>query len=183
MCNFFQTDFINDLFISQNAPQMRALWILFISSVLQNRSLLCSCPWVRHARRLSLRDDTKSHFNEDCTFLFIRIRHSQDIFRLLFSENHLFVAYFASTCKVFFGRSVWSLPQRVTKSLSKTELSSLSLDLNQLVLQAQNTIVGATLRKTLRCFDTFFSETIPICFVRLSANILNVLHSNDTIKY
>ena len=125
---WFQTDFINDLFISQNAPQMRALWILFISSVLQNRSLLCSCPWVRHARRLSLCDDPGSHFKEDCTFLFIRIRHLSKYFVFLFSENHLFVAYFASTCKVFFfKRLVWCLPQRVTKSLSKTELSSLSL--------------------------------------------------------
>ena len=36
-------------------------------------------------------------------FYFIRIRHSQDIFFVyLFSENHLFVAYFASACKVFF---------------------------------------------------------------------------------
>ena len=36
-------------------------------------------------------------------FYFIRIRHSQDFFFVyLFSENHLFVAYFASACKVFF---------------------------------------------------------------------------------
>ena len=74
----------------------------YFQCVLQNRSLLCSCPWVRHARRLSLCDDPGSHFKEDCTFLFIRIRHLSKYFVFLFSENHLFVAYFASTCKVFF---------------------------------------------------------------------------------
>ena len=61
--------------------------------------------------------------------------------------------------------------------------TQLSLDLKQLIPQAQNTSVGATLRKTLRCFDTFFSETIPIFFIRLSANILNVLHSKDAVKF
>ena len=46
------------------------LWILLICNLLQNRSLHCSCPWDRHARRLSLRYDPKSHFKEDCTILF-----------------------------------------------------------------------------------------------------------------
>ena len=124
---WFQTDFINDLFISQNAPQMRALWILFISSVLQNRSLLCSCPWVRHARRLSLCDDPESHFKEDCTFLLIRIRHGQVIFCLFIFWKSLIFGVLCFDMQGVFLKLVWCLPQRVTKSLSKTELSSLSL--------------------------------------------------------
>ena len=152
--------------MSQNAPQMRALWILFISSVL----------WVRHARRLSLRDDTKSHFKEDCTFLFIRIRHSQDILSCIFWKSLICGVLCVDMQGVFLKISLM-FTTKSYKSLSKTELSSLSLDLNQLVLQAQNTSVGATLRKTLRYFATFLSETIPIFFVSLSANIFNVLHS------
>ena len=34
------------------------------------------------ARRLSLRDDHEGHFKEDCTILFHKLRHSQDIFCL-----------------------------------------------------------------------------------------------------
>ena len=106
-------------------------------------------------------------------------------FVFLFSENHLFVAYFASTCKVFFFKDQSDVYHKeLPRVHQKQNLAlSLSLDLNQLVLQAQNTSVGATLRKTLRCFDTLFSETIPIFFIRLSANILNVLHSKDAIKF
>ena len=51
---------------------MSALWILFTSSLLQKGSLVCSCPWDRHVRRLSLRDDSESHFKEDCTIFFRR---------------------------------------------------------------------------------------------------------------
>ena len=71
LSGWFETNFVNDLFTSQNAPQRSALWILFISSLLQNRSLVCSCPWDGHARRLPLRDDPKSYFKEDCTILFL----------------------------------------------------------------------------------------------------------------
>ena len=85
---------------------------------------------------------------------------------------------------VFLKISLMFTTQELPRVYQKQNLAlSLSLDLNQLVLQAQNTSVGATLRKTLRCFDTFFSETIPIFFIRLSANILNVLHSKDAIKF
>ena len=77
------------------------LWILLICNLSQNRSLRCSCPWDRHVRRLSVRDDPKSHFKEDCTIFFIRICQSRFFLVDLFSEKHLSVAYFVSKCKLF----------------------------------------------------------------------------------
>ena len=63
------------------------LWILLICNLLQNRSLICSCPWDRHVRRLYLRDDP---------ILF----HTRYFFVDFVSEKHSFVAYFESKCKL-----------------------------------------------------------------------------------
>ena len=70
---------ISDWLYHWFAPQISALWILFISSLVQNRSLVCSRRWDRHARHLSLCDDPKSHFKEDCT-MFFRRNKTQSIY-------------------------------------------------------------------------------------------------------
>ena len=59
------------------------LWILLICNLVQNRSLRCSCPWDRHARRLSERDDPKSHFKEDCTIFF----HTNKSVKIFFGRS------------------------------------------------------------------------------------------------
>ena len=70
----------------------------FLSNLLQNRSLVCSCSRDRHARSLSLYDDPKSHFKEDCTIFYYKNKTLG-----YFSVNfvHEFVGYFASNCKMF----------------------------------------------------------------------------------
>ena len=126
--------------------------ILFTSSFLQNRSLVCSCPWDHHARRLSLRDDPESHLKEDCIILFHK---NQTQSRYFLSAYHLFVAYFASKCEVFFSKISLIFATKIYQAFIKNR-TQLSLDLNQLVLQAIKKRVGASLRKTLRCFNTVF---------------------------
>ena len=119
---------------------MSALWIFLIQSLLQKRSLVCSCPWDRHARRLPLRDDPKNHFKEDCTILFHMNKTVEDFFLVDFvSVKHLFVAYFASKCKLFdkdksdfYHKDLLRVYQKQNLALSLS--LSLSLDLNQLVL-------------------------------------------------
>ena len=73
----------------------------FFCNLLQNRSQNCRCPWDRHVRRLYLRDDPKSHFKEDWTILF-HTNKSVGIFfgRFRFFRSFLFVASFASKCKL-----------------------------------------------------------------------------------
>ena len=68
---------------------------------MQNRSLRCSCPWDRHARRLSVRDDPRATSRKTAPFFFIRISQSRFFLVDLFSEKHLSVAYFVSKCKLF----------------------------------------------------------------------------------
>ena len=76
-----------------------------------------------------------------------------------FSVKRLFVAYFASKCKLFdkdksdfYHKDLLRVYQKQNLALSL----SLSLDLNQLVLYSENMSVGSSLRKTLRCFNTVF---------------------------
>ena len=89
------------IYTAKCATDVCVLWILLICNLVQNRSLRCSCPWDRPVRRLSVRDDPKSHFKEDCT-IFFHTNKSVKIFLVdLFSEEHLSVAYFVSKCKLF----------------------------------------------------------------------------------
>ena len=128
----------------------------FISSFLQNRSLLCSCLRDRHARRLSLRDDPESHFKEDCTILFHK---NQTLSRYFFlSIYFLKITYLWRTLRrhaKYFLKISLIFIVKIYQEFIKSR-TQLSLDLNQLVLYAQNTSDGASFRKTLRCFDTVF---------------------------
>ena len=73
----------------------------FFCNLLQNRSQNCRCPWDRHVRRLYLRDDPKSHFKEDWTILFHTNKLVGIFFgRFRFFRSFLFVASFASKCKL-----------------------------------------------------------------------------------
>ena len=131
--------------------------ILFTSSFLQNRSLVCSCPWDHHARRLSLRDDPESHLKEDCIILFHK---NQTQSRYFLSAYHLFVAYFASKCEVFFSKISLIFATKIYQAFIKNR-TQLSLDLNQLVLQAIKK-GWCEFEKDLKVFQYSFLETIPI---------------------
>ena len=72
--------------------------IFFLFNLLQNRSLVCSCSRDRHARTLSLHDNPKSHFKEDCTILYYKNKTLGYFFVNFVQE---FVGYFASNCKMF----------------------------------------------------------------------------------
>ena len=103
------------------------LWILLICNLVQNRSLRCSCPWDRHARRLSVRDDPKSHFKEDSTILFHTSKSVKIFFgRFLFWKTLVCGVLCVETQTVCVETQtvwwVWFLPQRFNK---KAELSSL----------------------------------------------------------
>ena len=67
LCNFRLT--LSMIFLYRKMRH-RCVWILLKDNFLQNRSFNCGCPWDRDERRLSLRDDLKSHFKENCTVLF-----------------------------------------------------------------------------------------------------------------
>ena len=87
---------------------MSALWIRFTSSFLQNRSLVCSCPWDRYARRLSLRDDPESHFKEDCTILFHKnSTQSRYFFCLFIFWKSLICGVLCVDMQGVFKRLVW----------------------------------------------------------------------------
>ena len=165
---------------------MSALCIFFIYSLLQNRSLVCSCPWHRHARRLSLRDDTKSHFKEDCTILFHTNKTVEIFFRVDFvSVKHLFVAYFASKCKLFDKDKSDFYHKDLLRVYQKQNLA-LSLSLSW--FKPASALIWkyecwCEFEKDLEVFQYSFSETIPIFFIRLTANIVNVLHSKVATKF
>ena len=133
----------------------------FISSFPQNSSLLCSCLRDRHARRLSLRDDPESHFKEDCTILF----HKNQTQIFFWSIYFLKITYLWCTLRrhaKYFLKISLIFTIKIYQEFIKSR-TQLSLDLNQLVLYAQNTSDGASLRKTLRCFDTVFRRPQRYC--------------------
>ena len=165
---------------------MSALWILFMHSLLQKRSLVCSCPWDRHARRLPLRDDPKSHFKEDCTILFHKNKTVEIFFLVDFvSVKHLFVAYFASKCKLF-DKDESDFYHKDLRRVYQKQNLALSLSLSwfkpasALIWKCE---CWCEFEKDLEVFQYSFSETIPIFFIRLSANIVNVLHSKVATKF
>ena len=159
---------------------MSALWILFISSLLQNRSLVCSCPWDRHARRLSLCDDPEVHDKEDCT-IYLRNKTQS---RYFWSIYFLKITY------------LWRTLRRRARCFFKDKSDFYHKDLPG-VYKKQNLALSrfkpaSTLSSKYECWCEFekdlkvfrysFSETIPIFFFRLSASIVNVLHSKDAKK-
>ena len=79
-------------------------------------------------------------------------------------------------------RLVWFLPQRFTKGLSKAELSSLSWfkPASALIWKYE---CWCEFEKDLEVFQCSFSETIPIFFIHLSANIVNALHSKVATEF
>ena len=153
--------------------------ILFTSSFLQNRSLVCSCPWDHHARRLSLRDDPESHLKEDCIILFHK---NQTQSRYFLSAYHLFVAYFASKCEVFFSKISLIFATKIYQAFIKNR-TQLSLDLNQLVLQAKRKKGLVRVSERHQGVSIHFFGDPTNFFIRLSANILNVLHFKDAVKF
>ena len=168
---------------------MSALRIFLIHSLLQKRSLVCSCPCDRHARRLPLRDDPKSHFKEDCTVLFhknktVEIFFLVDFFLVdFFSVKRLFVAYFASKCKLFdkdksdfYHKDLLRVYQKQNLALSLSWFKPASA----LIWKYE---YWCDFEKDLEVFQYSFSETIPIFLIRLCANIVNVLHSKVATKF
>ena len=114
-------------------------------------------------------------------FYFIRIRQSRYFLGDFVSEKHLFVAYFASKCKL----------------LDKDESEFYHIDILR-VYQKQNLALSrfkpaSTLTSKCECwyefekdFEVFrysFSETIPLFCIRLSTNIVNVSHSKVARKF
>ena len=72
-------------------------------------------------------------------------------------EKHLFVAYFAWKCKLLYKEKSHFYHKDLLRVYQKQNLAlSLSLDLKQILLYYENTSVGTSLRKTLRCFNTVF---------------------------
>ena len=113
---------------------------------------------------------------------FIRIRHSQDIFLCIY---FLKITY------------LWRTLRRHARCFFKDQSHVCHKDLPR-VYQKQNLALSwfkpaSTLSSKYECWCEFekdlkvfrysFSETIPIFFIRLSANILNILHSKGTIKF
>ena len=157
--------------MSRNAPQMSALWILlfpvsckivvFFAVVFEivTRGV---CLYVTTPRATS---------RKTAPFYFIRIRHSQDIFFVyLFSENHLFVAYFAPACKVFFKDKSDFYHKDLSRVYQKQNLA-LSW------FKPASTLCSkykwwCEFEKDLKVFRYSFSETIAIFFICFSANIL-----------
>ena len=161
---------------------MCVLWILLIcNQVLQNCSLNCSCPWDRHKRRLSMRDDPKSHFKKDCTVLFRKNKTVEIILVDFVSEKHLFVAYFASKCKLldkdeseFYHKDILRVYQKQNLALSRFKPAS---------TLSSKYECWCEFEKDFKVFRYSFSETIPLFCIRLSANIVNVSHSKVARKF
>ena len=87
-------------------------------------------------------------------------------------------------------RLVWFVPQRLTRCLSKAELSSLSLSLSLSLswFKSASALIWkyecwCEFEKDLEEFQYSFSETIPIFFIPLSADVVNVLHSKVATEF
>ena len=160
---------------------MSALWILFISKFLQNCSLVCSCPWDRHARRLSLCDDPESHFKEDCTIFFVGIRHSQNIFCLFIYWKSLICGVLCVDMQGVFLKISLIFTTKIYQGVYQKQNLALSWFKPASTLSSKYEC-WCEFEKDLKVFRYSFSETIPIFFFRLSASIVNVLHSKDAKK-
>ena len=118
-------------------------------------------------------------------FYFIRIRQSRYFLADFVSEKHLFVAYFASKCKLldkdksdFYHKDLLRVYQKQNLALSLS--LSWFKPASALIWKYE---CWCEFEKDLEVFQYSFSETIPIFFIRLSANIVNVLHSKVATKF
>ena len=68
LCNFRLTLSMIDLYRKMRHRCVCVLWILLICNLVQNRSLRWSCPWDRHVRRLSVRDDPRATSRKTAPF-------------------------------------------------------------------------------------------------------------------
>ena len=110
-------------------------------------------------------------------FYFIRISQSR---YFLVTEKHLFEASFASKCKLFdkddsdfYHKDLVRVYQKQNLALSWFKPAS---------TLSSKYECWCEFEKDLKVFRYSFSETIPIFFIRLTANIVNVLHSKDAKK-
>ena len=110
-------------------------------------------------------------------FYFIRISQSR---YFLVAEKHLFEASFASKCKLFdkddsdfYHKDLVRVYQKQNLALSWFKPAS---------TLSSKYECWCEFEKDLKVFRYSFSETIPIFFIRLTANIVNVLHSKDAKK-
>ena len=121
------------------------------------------------ARRLSLRDDPEGHFKENCTILFYKLRHSQDIFCLFVFWKPLICGVLCVDMQgVFFSLKISLIFTTKTYQEFIRNRTQLSLDLNQPKYEC-----WCEFEKDPKVFPYGCSETIPIFFNRLSANIVN----------
>ena len=122
----------------------------------------------------------RSTTSKTAPFYFLRIRHRQYIF---LSVYFLKVTYLWRTLRRHarcFLKISLILPQSSTKSYQKQNLA-LSWFKPGSTLSPKYEC-WCEFEKDLKVFRYSFSEIIPIFFIRLSANIVNVLHSKDAIK-
>ena len=117
-------------------------------------------------------------------FYFTRIRQSRYFFTRFRFCKTLVCCLLCVEMQTLWQRWVWFLTQRFTEGLSKVELSSLSPSwfkpASALIWKYE---CWCEFEKDLKVFQYSFSETIPIFFIRLCANIVNVLHSKVATKF
>ena len=116
-------------------------------------------------------------------FYFTRIRQSRFFLVDFVSVKHLFVAYFASKCKLFdkdksdfYHKDLLRVYQKQNLALSLSWFKPASA----LIWKYE---YWCDFEKDLEVFQYSFSETIPIFLIRLCANIVNVLHSKVATKF
>ena len=147
--------------------------------------LVCSCPWDRHARRLTLRDYPEGHFKEDCTILFHKNKTQS---RYFLSIYFLKITYLWRTlrrharCFFFLKISLHDFCHKDLPRVYQKQNLALSWFKPASTLSSKYECCSE-FEKDLKVFRYSFSETIPIFFIRLTANIVNVLHSKDAKKY
>jgi len=96
------------------------------------------------------------------------------------SEKHLFVAYFASKCKLldkdesgFYHKDILRVYQKQNLALSPFKPAR---------TLSSKYECWCEFEKDFRVFRYTFPETIPLFCIRLGANIVNVSHSKVVIK-
>ena len=114
-------------------------------------------------------------------FYFIRIRQSRYFLADFVSEKHLFVAYFASKCKLldkdeseFYRKDILRVKQKQNLALSRFKPAS------TLTSKCE---CWCEFEKDFEVFRYSFSENIPLFCIRLGTNTVNVSHSKVARKF
>ena len=140
---------------------------------------------VPQGARLSLRDDPELYYKGDCTILFHKNKtQSRDFLSIYFLEITYLWRSLRRHARCFFFLKI-SLHYFCHKDLPRVyQKQNLALSwFKPASTLSSKCECCSEFEKDLKVFRYSFSETIPIFFIRLTANIVNVLHSKDAKKY